>query len=93
MGSQKSKSSLLRETLYHIKRDKLIHRLQGEGKKAARVKIKVRKRVKIPCSQLFHILEMDVHHNCIPKNALNKYMLFGTVQKCVECEVGYFAGA
>jgi len=49
------------------------------GKKAARVKIKVRKRFRKPRSQLIHILEMDEQRNCIPKNAPNKYMFFGTV--------------
>jgi hypothetical protein len=51
----------------------------GRGKKAARVKIKVRNRVKIPRFQLFHILEMDEQRNSIPKDVPNKYMFFGTV--------------
>ena len=51
----------------------------GRGKQSARVKIKIRKRVKIPRFQLFHILESDEQRSSIPKDIPNKYMFFGTV--------------
>jgi hypothetical protein len=50
----------------------------GRGEKAARVKIKIWKRVKIPRFQLFHILETDEQRQSLPKDAPNKYMFFGT---------------
>jgi hypothetical protein len=45
----------------------------------ARVKIKVKKRVKIARFQLYHILECNAQRDCIPKNVPNKHMFFGTV--------------
>jgi hypothetical protein len=43
------------------------------------VKIKIKKWVKIALFQLYHILECDAQHDCIPKNVPNKHMFFGTV--------------
>jgi hypothetical protein len=43
------------------------------------VKIKIRKRVKITRSQLYHILVSDDQRNAIPKNVQNKLLFFGTV--------------
>jgi hypothetical protein len=51
----------------------------GRAKKVARVKIKVRKRVKIPRFQLYHILQSDEQRAVIPKDIPNKYLFFGTV--------------
>jgi len=45
----------------------------------ARVKIKVKKRVKIARFQLYNILECNAQRDCIPKNVPNKHMFFGTV--------------
>ena len=51
----------------------------GRSKKVNRVKIKVRKRVKITRSQLYHVLQSEEQRNCIPKDIPNKYKFFGTV--------------
>jgi hypothetical protein len=45
----------------------------------ARLKIKIKKRVKIAHFQLYHILECNAQRDCIPKNVPNKHMFFGTV--------------
>lgn len=44
-----------------------------------RVKIKIRRRVKIPRSQLYHILVTDEQRKMIPKDIPNKFNFFGTV--------------
>ena len=61
------------------KKRKLPPKTTGRSKTVARVKIKVRKRVKIPRFQFFHILETDEQRATIPKDIPNKYMFFGTV--------------
>jgi hypothetical protein len=43
------------------------------------VKTKIRKRVKITHSQLYHILVSNDQQNAIPKNLQNKFLFFGTV--------------
>ena len=43
------------------------------------MKIKIWKRIKIPQSQLFHILQTNDPRASIPKNVPYKYMFFGTV--------------
>jgi hypothetical protein len=49
------------------------------GKSVGRVKIKIRRRVKIPRSQFYHLLQSDDQRATIPKDVPNKYMFFGTV--------------
>ena len=51
----------------------------SRGKASARVKIKIRRRVKICRGQLFHILSTDSQRASIPKDVPNKFMFFGTV--------------
>jgi hypothetical protein len=46
---------------------------QKSDGKNERVKIKIRRRVKIYRSQLYHILITDAQHKTIPKNVPNKF--------------------
>jgi hypothetical protein len=54
-------------------------KVTGRKDKEARVKIAIRKRVKIPCFQLYHILKTDHQRSSIPKTVPNNFMFFGTV--------------
>jgi hypothetical protein len=52
---------------------------KSEGDRNERVKIKIRRTVKIPHSQLYHILTTDEQHKMILKDIPNTFPFFGTV--------------
>jgi hypothetical protein len=48
-------------------------------KKVERIKIALRKRVKMPYSEFYHILQTDEQQGCIPAVLPNNFNFFGTV--------------
>jgi hypothetical protein len=51
----------------------------ADGNRNERVKIKIRRSVKIPRSQLYHILLTDDQWKMIPKDIPNKFQFFGII--------------
>jgi hypothetical protein len=54
------------------------YKLKSDGKNE-RVKIEIRGSIKIPCSQLYHILTTEAQCKMIPKDIPNKFCFFGMV--------------